>query len=72
MKNTHNKIKILNALYILLTAVLSSRVVGFIVIFSFIQWLGKTDLWSWQMWVQIIGVAFGGVILIQHGKKNCS
>jgi len=60
-----------HALYTLLTVVLSSRVVGFIVIFSFINWLGKTDLWSWQMWAQIVGVAFGGVILIQHGKKNC-
>lgn len=72
MKNTDNKMTIINALYTLLTAVLSSRVVGFIVIFSFINWLGKTELWSWQMWVQIVGVAFGGVILIQHGKKNCS
>lgn len=72
MKNTDNKKTILNALYTLLTAVLSSRVVGFIVIFSFINCLGKTELWSWQMWVQTVGVAFGGAILIQHGKKNCS
>lgn len=72
MKNTDNKMTILNALYTLLTAFLSSRVVGFMVIFSFMNWLGKTNPWSWQMCVQILGIVFGGVILIQHGKKNCS
>tara|TARA_R110002167_G_scaffold137382_1_gene324349 strand:+ start:834 stop:1055 length:222 start_codon:yes stop_codon:yes gene_type:complete len=69
-KNTDNKIKILNALYTLLTSILSSSIFGFFVIFFFIDWLGKTDFLSWQMFVQIVGVAFGGVILIQHGKKN--
>lgn len=62
----------MNILYKLLTTILSSRLIGFIVIFSFINWLGKTELWSWQMYVQIVGVTFGGVILIQHGKKNCN
>jgi len=70
MKNLRTKLSY--ALYTLLAAVLSSRVVGFIIIFSAIQWLGKTELWSWQMWVQIVVVSFGGVILIRSGKKDCS
>jgi hypothetical protein len=59
-------------LYAVLVAVLSSRVVGFVIIFSTIQWLGKTELWTWQMWMQICAVSFGGVILIRNGKKDCN
>lgn len=64
--------EISHALYTLLTAAFSSRVVGYMIIFSAIQWLGKTELWTWQMWVQIIVVSFGGVILTRSGKKDCS
>lgn len=44
--------------------------VGFLTIFASFGIFGETEMWSWQMWVQTIGVAIGGTVLIQYGK-NC-
>ena len=44
--------------------------VGFLIIFASFGILGETEMWSWQMWCQIIGVSIGGTVLIQYGK-NC-
>jgi len=44
--------------------------VGFLIIFASFEIFGETEMWSWQMWLEIIGVAIGGTVLIQHGK-NC-
>jgi len=44
--------------------------VGFLIIFASFGIFGETEMWSWQMWCEIIGVSIGGTVLIQYGK-NC-
>lgn len=44
--------------------------VGFIIIFASFEIFGETEMWSWQMWCEIIGVSIGGTVLIRYGK-NC-
>ena len=43
---------------------------GFLIIYASFGIFGETVLFSWQMWVQVFGVAIGGTVLIQYGK-NC-
>jgi len=43
---------------------------GYLIIFASFGIFGETEIWSWQMWCEVIGVAIGGTVLIQHGK-NC-
>jgi hypothetical protein len=45
--------------------------VGFLIIFASFYIFGETEMWSWQMWIEIFGVAIGGTVLIQYGKKCC-
>jgi hypothetical protein len=46
------------------------RFLGFLVIFASFGIFGETEMWSWQMWLEILGVTIGGIVLIQYGK-NC-
>jgi len=44
--------------------------VGYLIIFASFGIFGETEMWSWQMWCEIIGVSIGGTVLIQHGKNR--
>lgn len=44
--------------------------IGFVIIFGAVGIFGEAEMWSWQMWLEVLGVAFGGTILIQYGKNS--
>ncbi len=43
---------------------------GFLIIFTTFWIFGDTEMWSCQMYMEILGVSVGGTILILHGQ-NC-
>lgn len=52
-----------HAIYTLLCAILSSTILGYVLIFTSIDLFGKTEFLSWEMFVQIIMVATGGAFI---------
>lgn len=47
----------------------SSYIVGFAFIFASVNFLGRTESFSWEMWVQIFLIVLGGIILIKYGQN---
>jgi len=70
MKSLRNKLTQLKQWILsIVIGFFDSSYVGFLIIFASFGIFGETEMWSWELWVEIIGVAIGGTVLIQYGKK---